>query len=341
VFPFANVTTTDPYTGKQDSRLARCEATGTCPVAAEIYSANEYWVKAASLLHTTPDGRHDLPDSRFARDYFISSHQHGVGSATSKGSCQQLQNPLDSAPVQRALFVALDEWLHGKPPPKSRMPRLSDGTFASPLPQSAVGFPHIPGVTYTGLKTTRYLFDYGPTYYTNGIATINPPLITPPYEDNPANGPIYPSFVPTTDADGNDIPGVRLADVTVPIATYTGWALRSGPQANDGCESSGQFIPFAKTQAARLASGDPRLSVAERYPTFDVYAGAIRNALDRMVQKRLMLCEDMAAEQTRLYTLGVAQGVPAPAGGVLPAPETVPHCRGHRGDDDDQGEDED
>jgi len=339
VFPFANVMTTDPYTGKHDSRLARCEATGTCPVAAEIYSANEYWVKAASLLHTTPDGLVDLPDSPFARNYFISSHQHGTGSATSKGSCQQFQNPLDSAPVQRALFVALDEWVHGKPPPKSRVPRLRDGTFASPLPQSAVGFPSIPGVTYTGLKTTRYLFDYGPTYYTNGIATINPPLITPPYEDNPANGPIYPSFVPTTDADGNDLAGVRLADVTVPVATYTGWALRSGPQANDGCESSGQFVPFAKTQAERVATGDPRRSVAERYPAFDVYAGAIRRALDRLVQARLMLCEDVAAEQTRLYALGLARGVPAPVGGVQPAPETVPHCRGHRGESHD-GEDD-
>jgi hypothetical protein len=132
---------------------------------------------------------------------------------------------------------------------------------------------------------------------------------------------------------------VRLADVTVPIATYTGWALRSGPQANDGCESSGQFIPFAKTQAERVATGDPRRSVAERYPTFDVYAGAIRRALDRLVQARLMLCEDVAAEQTRLYALGLARGVPAPAGGVQAAPETVPHCKGHRGESND-GEDD-
>ncbi len=85
--------------------------------------------------------------------------------------------------------------------------------------------------TYTGLKTTRYLLDYGPHYYDTGIPTVNPPLITPPYEDNSLNGPIYPSYVPKTDHDGNDIAGVRLPDVTVRIATYTGWALRAGPQA--------------------------------------------------------------------------------------------------------------
>src|SRR6266436_6252674 len=110
VFPFANVMTFDPITRKTDSRSARCEATGTCPLGVEIYSANEYWVKAASLLHTTPDGAVDLPDSPFSRNYFISSHQHGTGSATSKGACQQFQNPLDSAPIQRALFLGLDEW---------------------------------------------------------------------------------------------------------------------------------------------------------------------------------------------------------------------------------------
>ena len=336
VFPFANVTTTDPFTGKHDSRLERCERTRTCPVAAEIYSANEYWVKAASLLHTTPDGLHDLPDSPFARNYFISSHQHGVGSATSKGSCQQFQNPLDSAPVQRALFVALDEWVHGQEPPRSRVPRLRDGTFAQPLSQAAVGFPSIPGVTYTGLETTRYLFDYGPGYYTTGIATINPPLVTPPYQNNPANGPIYLSWVPRTDRDGNDVAGVRLADVTVPLATYTGWALRAGAQANDGCESSGQFIPFPKTLAARLNTGDPRFSVQERYPTFVTYQLQVLRALDRMVRQRLLLCEDADAEQTRLYANGVALGVPAPQAG-LPAPTPLPHCKDKhdRGDDDD------
>ena len=77
LFPFANVATTDPFTGIRDSRFARCEMSHTCPVAMEIYSANEYWVKAASLLHTTPDGKRDLPDSPFARNYFISSHMHG------------------------------------------------------------------------------------------------------------------------------------------------------------------------------------------------------------------------------------------------------------------------
>ena len=327
VFPFANVTTHDPITGKTDSRYARCAATGTCPLGVEIYSANEYWVKAASLLHTTPDGTVDLPDSPFTRNYLISSHQHGTGNGASKGNCQQFLNPLNSAPVQRALFIALDEWSNGTLPPPSRVPRLADGTLVAPLPQSGMGFPNIPGVTYTGLKTTRYLLDYGPHFYETGIAAVNPPVIMPPYQDNPASGPIYPSFVPKTDSDGNDIAGVRLPDVTVPLATYTGWALRAGPQANDGCEGSGQMIPFARTKAERMASGDPRPSVEERYPSFGQYSSAVIRAIDGLVRARLMLCEDADDAQARLLQAGLDAGVPAPHG-HLPPHSTPPLCHG-------------
>jgi alpha/beta hydrolase family protein len=309
VFPFANVTSTDPISGQTASRYDRCTATSTCPVAMEIYSANEYWVKGASLLTTTPDGKSDLADSPYTRNYFISSHQHGVGNGKSKGSCQQLQNPLDSAPVQRALWEAMDQWVtKGTAPPPSMVPKLADGTFAKSTQQADVGFPSIPGVTYTGLKTTRYRFDFGPNYYSTLVPTINPPVVTPPYEDNPANGPIYPTFVPRTDSDGNDIAGVRLPDVTVPLATYTGWALRAGAQANDGCEGSGQMIPFARTKAERDASGDPRPSIEERYPNFSAYYFSVLNAVSKFVANRWMLPEDANAALNRMLMAGYDTG---------------------------------
>jgi hypothetical protein len=368
VFPFANVPTFDPISRKVDSRYARCEESHTCPFGVEIYSANEYWVKPASLLHTDPTGSRDLPDSPFTRNYFISSHQHGTGNGTSRGSCQQFLNPLNSAPVQRALFIALDEWAtEGRKPPHSRVPKLRDGTLVPPLPQSGMGFPNnipnpfrtdpdspSPTVVYTGLKTTRYRFNYGPDYYTDGIATINPPVITPipgvklpafptTYQDNPANGPIYPSYVPKTDSDGNDIAGVRLVDVTVPLATYTGWALRRGPQRDDGCEGSGQHVKFAKTAADRAANNDPRPAVAERYPTFANYQGKIVAALNDMVEDRLMLCEDVPSEYDRLVAAGTAAGVP-PATGTEPAPrfracEEKPHKHDQNDDHGSHGHD--
>ena len=165
VFPFANVMTHDPIRRMTDSRYSRCERSNTCPLGVEIYSANEYWVKAASLLHTDPSGSRDLPDSPFTRNYFMSSMQHGTGSATNRGACQQFQNPLSSSATQRALFIALDEWAtNNRKPPESRVPMLKDGTLVPPLPQSGMGFPNIPSpfadtpgpfVTYSGLKSFR------------------------------------------------------------------------------------------------------------------------------------------------------------------------------------------
>jgi hypothetical protein len=310
VFPFANQSLKDPVSGRTAGRYDACTKTNTCPLAMEVYSANEYWVKGASLFHTDPMGKVDVPDHPMTRLYFISSHQHGVGNGNAKGACQQLGNPLDSGPVLRALWDAMDQWsTKGVTPPPSMVPRLADGTLVPPMPQAVEGFPKIPGVTYTGLKSTRYLLNYGPGFYKTGIMTINPPVITPPMFDNPSNGPIYPTYVPKTDADGNDIAGVRLPDVTVPLATYTGWSLRAGPQANDGCEGTGQMIPFPKTKADRIASGDPRLSIEERYSSLAAYTSRVTQAVDEMVAKRLMLKEDADPNVARLVQAGRATGV--------------------------------
>jgi hypothetical protein len=219
------------------------------------------------------------------------------------------------------------------------VPKLADGTMTLP---ANTGFPtDIPDpfgetpnskVTYTGLKTTRYRYQVGESFYTSGIPATFPPPMTPPYEIdtatplNSVNGPVYPSFVPKTDSDGNDIAGVRLPDVTVPLATYTGWALRRGAWANDGCEAAGQYIPFARTKAERLASGDPRPSIEERYKSFGQYRSAVVNAVDALVRHHLLLCEDADAQVTRLINLGLAAGVPAPHGRE-PMYPAVPHCK--------------
>ncbi|HEY1544330.1 MAG TPA: alpha/beta hydrolase domain-containing protein [Xanthobacteraceae bacterium] len=332
LYPFANVPTFDPISRTSDWRYKRCEETNTCPLATEFYSANEFWVKAGSLMSTDPTGRFDLPDHPLTRNYLLSSKQHGgAGDPTSKGVCQQFLNPLDSAPVQRALWTDLDEWSsHGVQPPDSEVPTLRDGTLVPPLPQSRVGFPHIPGVTYTGLKTTRYRFNYGADFYETFVPTINPPVITGRLEDNPANGPIYPSYVPKTDSDGNDIAGIRLPELVVPLATYTGWGLRSGVWANDGCEASGQFIPFAATKATRIASGDPRPSVAERYSSYSNYRQKVIQSVNDLVRRRFLICDDTQDIISRLLQAGENAGVPAPKKNEdTSTPVTVQACQGH------------
>ncbi len=161
-----------------------------------------------------------------------------------------------------------------------------------------------------------------------GIPTIFPPVITPPLMPlmtdaavpiMSVNGPVYPSFVPKTDKDGNDIAGVRLPDVTVPLATYTGWALRGAHRPTTVVKAAGQYIPFAKTKAERKASGDPRRSVEERYASFDDYYNPVKRAVDNMVRDRLLLCEDADDQIDRLVQVGLAAGVPPPNGDLSSA----------------------
>ena len=106
-------------------------------------------------------------------------------------------------------------------------------------------------------------------------------------------GTPYPVFVPKTDADGNDIAGVRMPEIAVPVATYTGWALRA--DGHDGCDAAGQRIPFAKTKAARIASGDPRLSLEERYPDHATYVARVTQAAQELNAQRFLLDDDVAA----------------------------------------------
>ncbi|WP_460969289.1 alpha/beta hydrolase domain-containing protein [Spirosoma migulaei] len=293
-FPFAYPAISDPLTGKTAGRIAACSASNTCPKVFEVNSANEYWVKAASLLHTDTKGN-DLPDPENVRFFLVSGAQHGTGNASSRGLCQQLQNPTNADPLLRALFIALDDWVtKGIEPPQSAVPRKANGTavIAIPqpgsqtgiVPQAKLGWPTIPGVTYTGLITTRYQLDFGPSY-AQGILTNYPPTLT--------NRPTYVSFVSRVDRDGNEVAGIHLPSVAVPTATTTGWALRSaGFSENEGCEGAGQYIPFKATKAERIAANDPRLSLEERYHTHMSYVKAVTKSVNDLVKQRLLLPND-------------------------------------------------
>jgi len=295
-FPFAWPTLTDPYTGKTAGRGERCAASGTCPKVIETNSSNEYWVKTGSLLHSDPTGK-DLPrDPENVRFYLLSGVEHTVGGAPARsaGICQQFRNSTNPNPALRALFVALDQWVTGDVrPPKSEVPGPGKAVYSIPLsdgigfvPQDTLGWPTIPGVTYSGLITVRHLFDFGPRFE-DGILDVTPPDFS---------GPVYPSYVSKVDHDGNEVAGIRLPDVAAPIATTTGWGLRApafGGGPLDGCEASGQWIPFETTKAARLARGDPRPSLEERYKTHDGYVKEVAKEARKLEQRRLLLPADV------------------------------------------------
>ena len=294
LFPFAHQVLTDHLSGKTGGRSERCTASDTCPKRFEVNTSNEYWCKAASLLHTDTQGN-DLPDPENVRFYLLSGLSHGVGDITDRKECRQFTNGVSPYAAHRALLVALDEWVsQGIAPPESQVPRrASNAAVAVPrpgsqtgfVPQAELGWPTIPGVTYSGLITTRYLLDFGPDF-DSGILSNYPPSVD--------GRPAYPIFVSKVDEDGNEVAGIRLPPVEASIATTTGWALRrAGFSENEGGESNGQHIPFKTTKAERLAAGDPRLSLEERYQDHAGYVKAVTEAARKLEKQRFLLPADV------------------------------------------------
>jgi len=294
VFPFAHQVLVDHISGKIAGRSQRCLANKTCPKRFEVNTANEYWVKACSLLHTDTRGN-DLPDPENVRFYLVSGASHRVGKITDRMLGQQFTNAVDPTAVHRALLIALDDWVsQGIVPPESRVPRSADsGAFAVSrpgsqtgfVPQANLGWPNIPGVTFTGLITTRYHLDFGASL-DNGIISNYPPEVV--------ERPSYPIFVSKVDEDGNELAGIRLPEVAAPVATTTGWALRrTGFSEGEGGELDGQHIPFKTTKAERTAAHDPRLSLEERYKHQGGYVTEVTRAAKKLEAQRFLLPADV------------------------------------------------
>ena len=296
VFPFAHQVTTDHLSGRTAGRSERGTASSTLPKRLEINTASEYWVKGCSQLHTDSQGN-DLPDPENVRFYLLSGLSHGVGDVTRKGKNQQFTNGVSPYATHRAFLMALDKWVtEGIEPPTSRVPRASEnsafavtrpGYETGCVPKEELGWPDIPGVTYTGVITTHYCLDYGPDFDRGIVANLPPSL---------AERPAYPIFVSKVDEDGNEVAGVRLPPVAAPVATTTGWALRrEGFGKNDGGEGDGQNIPFAATKEERLSSGDPRLSLEERYGSHEGYVSAVEKAARQLEAEGFLLPADVRA----------------------------------------------
>jgi hypothetical protein len=286
IFPFTDASEKDPESGVTDGLLAHAGAPELLPRIFYTNSEYEYWGRAASLIHTTIDGAADAPLMENVRIYLLAGGQHGPGAfppVQTEG--QQKSNPLDYRWAMKALLLAMDRWTaSGAPPPPSRYPRVADGTL---VPPERLRFPKLPGVTATTAVHRAYHADYGPRFATEGIVTLEPPRIGTP----------YPILVPQVDADGNGLAGVRMPELAVPLATYTGWNLfnaRSGPP--DVLSSmQGSYIPLARTSAERKRTNDPRLSIEERYRAKDQYVGLVFKAALELIDQGFLLAEDLAA----------------------------------------------
>ncbi|MEI7870830.1 MAG: alpha/beta hydrolase domain-containing protein [Alphaproteobacteria bacterium] len=269
-FPFSTATVSDPLTGKTGALF---RGDGSDPLLIETNTSTEYWQKGASLLHTDPLGTKDLALPANSRVYMIAGTQHGgrAGATTDAGPNLNPRNPHNPMPAVRALLVALDEWVtSGKAPPPSRVATLADGTLVE---ADKTGFPAVPGAAVV--------------HVTNRVSP--PGDWVKPVPDAKA----YRTLVCKVDADGNEAGGVRLPDIAVPLATYTGWNEYKPPYpAGEIADRDGSCLPFPVDKAAREASGDPRLSIAERYRSGPDYVGKVQAVVTALLADRLILPED-------------------------------------------------
>ncbi len=250
-----------------------------------IVTSHEYWGRAASLMTTSDDGTRDVTLPSNVRFYAVAGGTHVPNLPPNRLDGQRNRSdPLDYRYIERSMLVHLDEWVRsGIAPPQSSYPRIADGSL---LTLKQWTFPVIPGIDVVdpviALHRTWH-YDFGPNWL-RGIEDLQPPNIGAPYV----------ILIPQVDADGIDRAGVRLPEVAAPLATYTGWNLRT-PAIGFGnhlVDFIGSFIPFSKTRDARLLSGDPRPSIAERYGDKNGWLRAYDAASNTLIREGYILREE-------------------------------------------------
>ena len=289
LFPFTDIQQTDPKTGQTDGLLQRPTARGDLPKIFFTNTSAEYWGGHASLTHTDLTGKRDIVPSESVRIYHYAGTQHAsetfppTDSDPANGSRGQHSfNWVDYTPLLRAALISLDRWVtEGAEPPPSCHPRIDDGT-AVPPDHTAPVFQAIPGAYFP--EWHRYIcrLDFGSD---ESIATKLPP----------ETGEPYPNLVSAVDQDGNELGGIRLPDLTEPLATHTGWNTRHPDTGGTGqiLGMTGSTIPFAATSTQREVSGDPRAALEERYPSRDYYLEQVRRAAQALVNTGYLLTEDL------------------------------------------------
>jgi hypothetical protein len=244
-------------TAADNDVLAEAKRLGAVPKIIIMNNTLEYWTRSASLVHTDPTGTVDADFHPNVRYYMTNGAPHGGASSRTPTVTEHERNPLDVAPLQRAMLVNLDHWVSdGVEPPPSRYPRIDRGELIT-AESHARRFPEIPRSRHPGRDLTPPRVDYGPGFFETGVFTEVPPEM----------GPAFQTLVPAFDADGNGVGGIRLPELTAPLGTYQGWNPRSRAAGAPDflTRFDGSFWEFPVSEEVRERTGDPRPSIEARY----------------------------------------------------------------------------
>ncbi len=285
IFPFTSRPQTDPQIHRLDGLLIHQPSHR--PKTFYVNTGYEYWGRAASLIHTSPDGQRDVSPYPTERIYHLASAQHFLAPFPPAKPLPRTPvlahrgNPLEIKVNYRALLVQLIYWVKAnRPPPESAFPAVSNQTLVRP---GRVRFPRIPGVRFPRVIHTAYRTDYGPRW-PRGIVDIQPPRLGTP----------YPTLVSQVDRLGNESAGVRNIELRVPLATYTPWTLRfDAPAAKtELADFWGNWIPLPRTRKEKRKKRDPRPSLEQLYTGKADFLKKVGHAADQLINEGFLLTRD-------------------------------------------------
>jgi hypothetical protein len=311
--------------------LDRCSATATCPKIVETFGGSEVFALKMTTSWVGTDPKNDIPLPDNVRRYYLPSSTHGGGGGgfsenpsstpvtcpgNNWGRGTLRANPVPATELVSRLRVALRDWvMHDIAPPPSRWPLLrgakNERTLVEPT-MDAMGFPHgVPGIPDSIFLPENFVnpifdYDWGPDF-DEFNATGTPTNLPPPIKS------VVKMLVPKVDSDGNELGGVPTVLRDAPLGTYLGWNITAGPgdptfngrpfHAGQVCNYVGGMVPFARTRAQRLANGDPRPSLEERYHDHAGYVARVKAAADNAACQGYLLAGPAAASMGAKCTL--------------------------------------
>lgn len=238
----------------------------------------EYWGRASALTNVTPDGSADVPLPPEVRRFYLAGTQHGAGAFPPRtmAGVEYPANSNDYRFAMRGLLANLNRWIAtGREPAKSAYPTIAKGELVS---YDKIQFP-LAGIRAPSSPHRTYRMDFGPEFAASGIVTKEPPDV----------GKAFPVLVPQLGPDGNELGGIRLPQVAVPLATYTGWNYRTRDVGAAGqiFDMVGSTFPFPKPRIAQL------------YKDKDDYLSKTLAAGRALVKEGYVLEEDLMELQAR------------------------------------------
>ncbi|MDH4322768.1 MAG: alpha/beta hydrolase domain-containing protein [Betaproteobacteria bacterium] len=322
--------------------LERCDHTRTCPKIVETFGGAEVFALKMTPSWVGTSAHNDIPLPKNVRRYYLPSSTHGGGNGQTTenpsgvvncpgnnwGRGTLRPNPVPATGMVNRVRAALRDWvMHDTPPPPSQWPQMKDKTLVEPT-MKAMGFPQgIPGIPESIFRPENFVFpvfdyDWGPEYdhsEASGVPTNAPPPIQR----------VIKTLVPAVDRDGNERGGIPTVQNDAPLGTYLGWNITAGPadatydgrpfHAGQVCNYTGGMVPFFKTRAQRIAAGDPRLSLEERYGTHAGYVAAVTRAAWNAFDKGYLLAADRDALIAQAETSDVCNQ-PGDGGRCNPGP---------------------